>query len=117
MRGPGADVVVYVGEFAAEGVVEGVEVEGALETGGERRDDGGEEVGEGFFLGAVAYGEDLGVVADVHFAEEVLEEGVAGGEDDVAEAVLFGEDEEGVEEDFEAKGVRHEGGELVCFVH
>lgn len=40
----------------------------------------------------------------------MLEECVAGGEDYVAEAVLFAEDEEGVEKDFEGEAVADESG-------
>lgn len=56
------------------------------------------------------------MVTHVHGAQEVLEEGVGGAEEDVSELVLLCEDEEGVEEDFEGELVVDEGGEFVGFV-
>lgn len=98
---PRADVVGDVAQFAPEGVVNAVEVDRWLQVFGDGLEQFVDEIRQGLGFGAVADGHDLSVVADVHGAEEVVEEGVGCGEDDVAEPVLFRENEDGVEEDFE----------------
>ena len=52
----------------------------------------------------------------IHASKKMLEERIGGCEEDVAEAILFCEYEEGIQEDLEGECIVYQRGEFVRFV-